>query len=126
MWGVLIAAFVVVWFLQIFLTSIQMKHYRRTLQLMSRRSNGYLGVGVDKQKFGVGTVVIVVCDNVGKVVDSKLMKGVTVFSRFKPFQEVIGDSIETLKDNQATFKMEAPVSMAVKNIKDQMDKKQLA
>lgn len=49
MWGYLLGGFVSLWLLQIYLSTLQMKHYKATVQDMSRRDSGYLGVGVEKR-----------------------------------------------------------------------------
>ncbi|MRH41518.1 hypothetical protein GH741_02375 [Aquibacillus halophilus] len=122
MWGAFIAIFAGIWLLQIFLTQVQLKHYRDTIKLMSKRASGYLGAGVEKRKLGVGKVVIIVCDEDGVIVDSQLMSGVTVFVRFKTFHEIIGNSIYQIENNKELEDLRVPISMAITNIKAQMNK----
>lgn len=117
MWGYLLAGFVVLWLLQIYLTTRQMRHYRATIQKMSRRESGYLGVGVEKKKLGSGTVLILVTDENGVVEECRVMNGVTVFAKFKKCKRFIGQNISTLQDE----KWEHPLKMASDKIKQQMD-----
>ncbi|OXS76752.1 transcriptional regulator GutM [Domibacillus enclensis] len=117
MWGYLLAGFVVLWLLQIYLTTRQMRHYRATIQKMSRRESGYLGVGVEKKKLGSGTVLILVTDENGVVEECRVMNGVTVFAKFKKCKRFIGQHISTLQDE----KWEHPLKMASDKIKQQMD-----
>ncbi|MDC3424567.1 transcriptional regulator GutM [Aquibacillus sp. 3ASR75-11] len=122
MWGAFIAIFAGIWLLQIILTQVQVKHYRDTIKRMSKRASGYLGAGVEKRKLGVGKVVIIVCDEDGTIVDSQLMSGVTVFARFKTFNEIIGESIYHLQDKAELEDLQVPISMAIKNIEGQLNK----
>jgi glucitol operon activator protein len=116
MWGYLLAGFVVLWLLQIYLTMRQMKHYRMTIQNMSRRESGYLGVGVEKKKLGSGTVLILVTNEQGIVEECRIMSGVTVFAKFKKCKRFIGQHVSTLRDDQ----WEKSLEMATDKIKQQM------
>lgn len=89
MWGWFIVLFAAVWLLQLWMTKAQLKNYHDTIRELSRRSSGYLGVGIQKQKLGIGAVAILVTDETGTVVESRLMHGVTVFSRLEPFTNYI-------------------------------------
>ncbi len=117
MWGYLLAGFVSLWLLQIYLTMRQMKHYRATIQTMSKRESGYLGVGVEKKKLGSGTVLILVTNEKGIVEECKVMSGVTVFAKFKNCKRFIGRHISSLQDDEWAN----PLEMAVQKIKQQMD-----
>lgn len=88
--------FVILWGLQFLLTHFQMKNYYSTIQKMSRRGAGYLGVGVSKRRFGKGVVLVLVSDENDVIVDAKKMSGVTVFSRFEEYSEVIGENVSSL------------------------------
>ncbi|WP_208590030.1 transcriptional regulator GutM [Gracilibacillus suaedae] len=122
MWGILIAIFVGIWILQLYLSWGQVKHYHKTVKQMSNRSTGYLGTGSVKRKIGIGSVVILVSDENGKIIDGKMMSGVTVFAKFKDFDEVKGKYIQEL--NHEEYKDAAlSVKAAVENIQTQMEKK---
>ncbi|MXQ52379.1 transcriptional regulator GutM [Shimazuella alba] len=96
-WGILIIFFVFAWVLQVILSYYQNKHYGQTIRKMSAaHDSGYLGVGVIKKRLGIGSVVILVSDLSGLVVDAKELTGVTVFSRFTSNQELNGKKIEQL------------------------------
>jgi glucitol operon activator protein len=51
---------------------------------------------VIKKRLGIGSVVILVSDLSGLVVDAKELTGVTVFSRFTSNQELNGKKIDQL------------------------------
>lgn len=118
MWGYLLAGFASLWLLQIYLSTLQMKHYKATVQDMSRRDSGYLGVGVEKKKLGSGTVIILVTDTEGIVEECRVMSGVTVFIKFKKCKRFIGEHISMLHDD----KWAVSIEMAVAKIKQQMAK----
>jgi glucitol operon activator protein len=120
MWGAVILLMVVVWVLQIVLTILQSKHFSRTVKEMSNQSSGYLGVGVAKQKLGVGTVIILISDLSGKIVQAKEMTGVTVFSRFKPVSEFVGNQIEAFEQIPKDRNRNKAIRLAVEKIKEQV------
>lgn len=117
MWGYLLAGFVGLWLLQIYLSTLQMKHYKATVQEMSKRDSGYLGVGVEKKKLGSGTVLILVTNTEGIVEECRVMSGVTVFIKFKNCKRFIGEHISMIQDDEWSVSLE----MAVKKIKQQMN-----
>ncbi|WP_022793495.1 transcriptional regulator GutM [Marinococcus halotolerans] len=97
MWGYFIAAFVVIWLIQFYLTFRQMKYYNNMIASMGRRPSGYLGTGIDKRLLGIGTVLLLVTNEAGTVIDARIMRGVTVFARFAEAPELMGESIHDLK-----------------------------
>ncbi|MEI3605152.1 transcriptional regulator GutM [Pseudogracilibacillus sp. SE30717A] len=119
MWGYIIIGFVLMWVLQIVLSAFQLKHYNKTIREMSQGKSGYLGVGVDKRRFGVGSVVIIVCDKDGYVTESKTLEGVTVFQRFKENKTILNEHIDgLLNDDHEHFSV--ATKMAVDKIYSQM------
>lgn len=122
MWGWFIAVFASIWLLQIIMTKVQLKNYKATIKKMSTRPSGYLGVGIQKQKFGIGVISIMVTDKEGVVVESQLMKGVTVFSRFEPFTDYDGLHIEELKKTLNQDLVGQAFKMAIEKIEAQMNK----
>ncbi|GAB2546157.1 transcriptional regulator GutM [Gracilibacillus alcaliphilus] len=121
MWGVLIAVFVGIWILQLYLSWGQVKHYQKTVRKMSDRSSGYLGTGSMKRKLGIGNVVIIVADESGKIIDSKVMKGVTVFAKFTEFHELKDRYIQDIEPNQFDD-VSLSIKAAIENIQAQMEK----
>ena len=123
MWGWFIVIFAAVWLLQLWMTKAQLKNYHGTIKKLSRRPSGYLGVGIQKQKLGIGAIAIVVIDETGTVVESQLMRGVTVFSRFEPFTKYIGLSIDALKADLGEEPVDLAFKMAIEKIESQMNAK---
>ncbi|RAS86391.1 transcriptional regulator GutM [Priestia endophytica] len=120
MWGTFIAIFIVLWILQFFMTKKQLKHYHRTIKEMSSRFSGYLGVGVDKKRLGVGTVLIVVTNSEGIIVDCRRMSGVTVFARFKKCKRFKGLDILDINILDYEDKYRVSLKMAIEKIHQQM------
>lgn len=126
-WGVVVLLFAGLWILQIVLTQLQSRHYYQQLREMQRQPSGFLGVGVNKRRFGTGAVVILVTDTEGVVTQCRRMSGVSVFSRFQPWQELIGQSIDRLYERA----MQAPkhpaqtaVRMAIEQIRSAQARQQ--
>lgn len=119
MWGTIIVVFALLWVVQIILSVVQMKHYQKTIKEMSKHSSGYLGVGVDKRKLGVGTVVVIVCNKNGMIIDSKKMHGVTVFQRFSNYENLLNMHINKIAFNQKD-KLHHATNMAIDNIRKQI------
>lgn len=91
---------------------------------MSKRSSGYLGVGVKKERLGTGVVVIIVTDINGIILEFKKLEGVTVFARFKEVTNFNGLSLNECKQKIKDNKLGFAVSMAIEKIHLQMEKTQ--
>ena len=113
-WGLFFLLFAFIWVLQFYMAHFQMKNYRKTIREMSQKDSGYLGVGVEKKKFGKGVVTVVVCNEEGIIIDAKKMSGVTVFSRFEEFSEVLGRNIhetaDLIKDKQVVESLQSAIA----------------
>lgn len=81
--------------LQGLLTYLQINNYKKAIKRL--RKKGHLGVGTKKGKISAGSIVILVSDNEGNIIDGEEMRGFTVFSRFKKMENVLGRNIEDLK-----------------------------
>ncbi|WP_367949439.1 transcriptional regulator GutM [Planococcus sp. CP5-4_UN] len=123
LWGWFIALFAGIWILQILMTKVQLRNYQATIKKMSNRPSGYLGVGIQKQKLGIGVIAILVTDEEGLLIESQLMKGVTVFSRFEAFPKYNGLYIEHLKEKLNEDSDGQAFKMAIEKIEMQMSKK---
>ena len=82
--------------LQGILTYFQMKNYRNTVSVL--RMKGILGIGTKKKKLGVGSIVILVSDESGKILEGQLMRGISVWARFKQLKNINGTKIKELKE----------------------------
>ncbi|WP_434578199.1 transcriptional regulator GutM [Thermoanaerobacterium thermosaccharolyticum] len=68
-------------FLQGCLSYLQAKNYINKLKELKKK--GIVGVGVNKGKLSAGTIIMLVSDRNGTILDCEELHGVTVFSRFK-------------------------------------------
>ncbi|GIO09927.1 hypothetical protein J31TS6_59550 [Brevibacillus reuszeri] len=118
-WGYVVLLFAGLWILQVVFTQLQSRHYYRELREMQRQPSGYLGVGVNKRRFGVGAVIILVTDVQGNVTNCKRMSGISVFSRFRPYNDPIGKPIDSLYES-ASQHQKHPVQMALRMAIDQI------
>ncbi len=123
-WGWFIAIFIGMWLIQFLLTKLQMKNYQTTIRRMSKRPSGYLGVGIQKQKIGIGVIAIVVTNENGTIEECEVMQGVTVFTRFKPFTAYEGMHINKLKQQLKDEPIDQAFKMALDKIQSQRKKKQ--
>ncbi|PTL37512.1 transcriptional regulator GutM [Alkalicoccus saliphilus] len=118
-WGLFFIVFAGIWVLQFYMAHYQMKNYYQTLRKMSRKEEGFLGVGIHKRKFGKGVVAILVTNNEGVIVDAQRMSGVTVFSRFENFDDVVGIHLNDVYKVVEEPKLVEAVEMAIQKIDDQ-------
>lgn len=82
-----------------------------------------MGVGVGKQRFGIGSCVIMIADASGQIVNAKEMTGVTVFSRFQPIQDLIGKSLDYCFNHTVeSDNRSKAIKMAIEKIQEQMSK----
>ena len=97
MWKIFAVAFVLMVFNSI-LTYKQAKDF--TISFNEIRKFGNVSVGKDKQYFIYGVILILACDNNGYITKGKIMKGFSVFARFKDFDVLNGQSIYDLKEEE--------------------------
>lgn len=122
-WGIFIAIFVAAWVLQIILTYKQNQYFRKTIRdLTHQYDSGYLGVGVVKKRFGIGSIVILVADLTGKVVHGQELTGVTVFARFQPLSEIIGQPLEQIFTRKEQGSRMEAMKLAAERIVEQQTK----
>jgi glucitol operon activator protein len=98
-WAVIILILIVVWVTQAGLTIMQVRNYRQCVRkLINRKEGEYIGVGSGRGWFRAGTVVIMVADEEGKVVNAERMHGISVFARFKPWSAINGLNVMDLAE----------------------------
>ena len=120
MWVLL--ALGVVWVLQIVGTHVQMSHYRKVLSGITREGGkGYVGAGNAKARFGKGVIVILVTDENDVVRRALRMRGMTVFARFREAPELVGMSLDELRDGEREGPYEQATILAAKRAVEQID-----
>jgi glucitol operon activator protein len=121
--GYLILVLALLWALQIVGTYFQMRHYREVLGRITREeSEGYVGVGNAKARFGKGVILILVVDMSDTVIRALRMRGMTVFARFKEAPELVGMKIGELRDEGREGPYEAATMLAARRAVEQIDR----
>lgn len=115
-WIFIAVLFAALWILQFMMTHYQLKNYHQTIRDMSRRNSGYLGVGQSKKRFGKGVVLVLVSDTNDVVVDAKKMEGVTVFSRFEEYNEIVGEKLSSLLSYEGEPQIQLSLINAIEKI----------
>ncbi|MGO4928393.1 transcriptional regulator GutM [Fundicoccus sp. Sow4_F4] len=98
---------------QIFLGFQQLRHFNGVYQELRRK--GKVAIGRRPGKIRSGTIVMFAIEDEGKIIDARLMQGVTVASKFKALNKYVGQDIHYIdkyhplvqKENKLTqFAME--------------------
>ena len=92
-----IAGLAVAWSLQAYGTWRQIQHYSAAMGEASRTwSDGFVGTGKSRSRFGAGTLLLLVVDPERVVRRLLVMRGVTVFARFRRLPDVEGLPLDAL------------------------------
>lgn len=122
-WFVVIPILAVLWFLQSVGTYFQMRHYRRVLGgIAGEGGEGYVGVGNAKGRFGKGVILILVSDPGGTVTRALRMRGMTVFARFNEAPDLVGEEIESFKDEDLEEPYEKATMLAARRAVEQIER----
>ncbi|MGO2891692.1 transcriptional regulator GutM [Enterococcus devriesei] len=107
-----------------FVTSIlHTNYYRKTLNsLVAEKNDGFLGVGMSKSKIKGRNILILTTDSSGVINDCRVMSGLTIFSRFKKFDDVMGHDIAALPENIQQGKYRDSLHQAIELIKAELNK----
>lgn len=104
-WTAVIGMLVVAWIAQAALSIRQVRQYQAAVRQMSRRSSGYLGVGVFRKFLRRGAVVVLVADSDGRIVEGAIMAGLTVLASLKPYSRynglLLSEAMETARKEGA-------------------------
>lgn len=114
---------VVCWALQVAGSWVQWRHYQQSVMGNQRAwSEGYLGVGRARKKFGFGAIALVVVSKDMVVRRLQVMSGFSVFARFKDvpaYEGVKLDSLEARLTSKGTQeKIVTAVKDAIKRIEE--------
>jgi len=113
-WPVIIA-FGVFYVLQTFLALRQATNYTRHYGAMRRR--GRVAIGKQKNLVANGAIVMLRLDDQGTIVEGARLSGVTVFSRFRPFDTFVGMRLADV-DAHAHRELNKSLRAAVANARD--------
>jgi glucitol operon activator protein len=121
--GYLILALALVWILQIVGTYFQMRHYRDVLGGITREeTEGYVGVGNAKARFGKGVILILVVGENDVVKRALSMRGMTIFARFKEAPKFIGMGLDELRKEEHEGPYDKSVMLAARRAVEQIDR----
>ena len=95
-YGRLVIAFAILWFAQALLAIRQNKKIAREFNDIQQTNTGYLGVGVQRAKFNLGSGVILalVVGFDDLVADFRMVQGMSILNTFKKYPEYVGLTIE--------------------------------
>lgn len=115
-WQPIIIILIFAWLLQAALTYFQINSIQKRLRALSER--GYVGLGRKKKRFGRGRIVILVCNPHKEIIHAEEMSGITVFTRFKENQELVGYKLSQLeKEDLKNETQKEAVKQAIDEIK---------
>jgi glucitol operon activator protein len=106
----------VFWVLQTAGAWMQWRHYQQSVA--GNRENwtqGYLGVGKSRRKFGFGAVAMVVVSPELRVKKVQVMTGMSIFARFKDVVAFEGMSLESLASSVQGTQTNEQVSRAIQD-----------
>lgn len=82
--------------LQMILTYFQVKNFRSNVEEL--RKKGVIGIGSKKRKLSAGTIIILVSNEVGDIIEGRMMQGFSILARFKDLKDVNGFNISELRE----------------------------
>ena len=121
-WRWLLLAFGLLWAVQVAGTALQMRHYRRFLSETVRRwSDGAIGSGNARSRFGKGVIAVLVVAPDGAVRQAFAMQGRTVWAKFQPLTGLEGRPIGEIRTGAAFGRDERRLAQAFGRAADQID-----
>lgn len=122
-WSLTLLVLGLLWLLQILGTWYQMRHYQKVLGEITRAgTEGYVGVGNARSRFGKGVILILVSDKRGEITRALRMRGRTIFARFAEFPQLIGRHLDELRDEVPEDRSEKATMLAAKKAVEQIDR----
>lgn len=107
---------IIVWILNFIFGIIQIKNFNKNY--IKLRKQGKVAIGRKRGYIQVGTVVMFLIDDEGKILDSVKMQGISVFARFRKFIGLEGNYLgDITKENLLKYNkyMKIAILDAVKN-----------
>ena len=97
LWLIVIAVFM--WVLQLVLSILQFRRFAAHVKGMRRE--GRVAIGKAKGRFVAGAIVLFVIDGECRILRGEIMKGITVFAGFRPFNDFNGSNLLDLDEEIA-------------------------
>lgn len=120
-WIWVLLAVAALWILQMVGTHVQMSHYRSVLGGITREGGkGFVGAGNAKARFGKGVILILVSDEDDVVKRALRMRGMTVFARFEEALDLVGMSLEELRQEKREGPYEKATMLAARRAVEQI------
>ena len=109
--------------LQMILTYFQVKNFRNNVDEL--RKKGVIGIGSKKRKLSAGTIVILVSNEFGDIIEGRMMQGFSILARFKNLKDLNGLNVGELKERmQRESSKDTATLDALKQIENQLVKLQ--
>lgn len=106
-------------FFQTLASLIHIRYSQKEIrELAKKHDEGFLGVGVTGKRFKPGKMALVVTDKYGTIIECNIHGGLTIFSKFRPYEEYIGENI--LEVNWDKKHHKKVVEEAIKKVREQM------
>lgn len=96
--------------LQLLFSLRQMKTFNTVYQDL--RKQGKVAIGKRAGKIRAGTIVMFALDDEGKILDARKMQGVTVWSRFAPMTQFIGEDLHYIDRYHPKVRLENKLTQA--------------
>lgn len=120
-WVLLVVGFL--WLSQMVGTHVQMSHYRSVLGGITREGGrGYVGAGNAKARLGKGVILILISDEDGVVKRALRMRGMTVFARFEEAPDLVGMTLEELREEGREGPYEKATMLAARRAVEQINR----
>ena len=82
-------------------THLQVREYKRAVREMHKLGN--VGIGSRRRRLGPSNIVIIACNSDGEILDGRMMQGMTILSRFRPMEDIVGRTIYRLHEEYAAL-----------------------
>ena len=110
LWQIALIVLVAAWSMQALGTFVQMRHYSTVMgEVSASFTDGYLGAGNARSKLGAGVILLLVVGPDRIVRRLLVMRGRSVFARFRRIATLEGESLDSLDslDENALFRDKA-------------------
>ncbi|MCB6184333.1 hypothetical protein LIN78_12335 [Leeia sp. TBRC 13508] len=112
--NVAIAILIFAWLGQVVGAWFQWKNFHRVVSgIQQKWHDGHLGVGRFRKRFGFGCVSVLVVGSDQKVKELQLLKGVSVFAKFKPVSIPAGVAVQDLLSASSTTQFSDKEKLAI-------------
>ncbi len=100
LWQIALIVLVAAWSMQALGTFVQMRHYSTVMgEVSASFTDGYLGAGNARSKLGAGVILLLVVGPDRIVRRLLVMRGRSVFARFRRIATLEGESLDSLDEN---------------------------